>query len=83
MAEIIMKSTDVIWHQATVTRDPKGHYRRAHAGEIRDFTGVSAPYEAPEAPQLELDTAELAPQACVAAVLRMLEARGISKQPIA
>ena len=78
-----MKSTDVIWHQATVTRDPKGHYRRAHAGEIRDFTGVSAPYEAPEAPQLELDTAELAPQACVAAVLRMLEARGITKQPIA
>src|SRR6185503_17826140 len=31
-------------------RDPKGHYRRARAGEIKDFTGVDAPYEAPEQP---------------------------------
>ena len=33
-------------------RDPKGLYARARAGEIRDFTGVDAPYEAPEAPEL-------------------------------
>ena len=37
-------------------RDPKGLYRRARAGEIRDFTGISAPYEAPTAPDLLLDT---------------------------
>ncbi len=38
-------------------RDPKGHYRRARAGEISEFTGVSAPYEIPENPDLTLDTA--------------------------
>lgn len=38
-------------------RDPKGLYRRARAGEIVSFTGVDAPYEAPEAPALRLQTA--------------------------
>jgi adenylyl-sulfate kinase len=33
-------------------RDPKGLYKRARAGELSDFTGISAPYEAPEAPEL-------------------------------
>jgi bifunctional enzyme CysN/CysC len=38
-------------------RDPKGLYRRALAGEIAEFTGVSAPYEEPLAPELVIDTA--------------------------
>ncbi len=38
------------------SRDPKGLYARARAGQIADFTGISAPYEAPEAPALEIDT---------------------------
>lgn len=38
-------------------RDPKGLYKRARAGEISDFTGISAPYEPPETPELEVDTA--------------------------
>src|SRR5262245_5462838 len=37
-------------------RDPKGHYRRARAGEIKDFTGVDAPYEAPQKPSIVIDT---------------------------
>jgi adenylyl-sulfate kinase len=37
-------------------RDPKGLYARARAGEIKDFTGVSAPYEPPEKPEIELHT---------------------------
>ena len=37
-------------------RDPKGHYKKARKGEIPDFTGVSAPYEAPDNPQLVIDT---------------------------
>lgn len=37
-------------------RDPKGHYKRARAGEIKDFTGVDAPYEPPSAPELIVDT---------------------------
>lgn len=38
-------------------RDPKGLYRQARAGKLTEFTGISAPYEAPVAPQLRLDTA--------------------------
>ena len=40
-------------------RDPKGLYKRARAGEIADFTGISAPYEAPEAAELQIDTGSL------------------------
>lgn len=40
-------------------RDPKGLYKKARAGDITDFTGISAPYEAPEAPALVIDTARL------------------------
>lgn len=39
-------------------RDPKGLYKKAFAGEITDFTGVSAPYDVPESPDIVLDTAE-------------------------
>lgn len=40
-------------------RDPKGLYKKARAGEIAEFTGVSAPYEAPESPELFIDTGAL------------------------
>ena len=46
-------------------RDPKGLYARARAGEIADFTGISAPYEAPEAPELVVDTAANDVETCV------------------
>ncbi len=39
-------------------RDPRGLYKKARAGEIKDFTGVSSPYESPEAPELEIRTNE-------------------------
>ena len=39
-------------------RDPKGLYKKARAGEIPEFTGISAPYEAPERPEIVLDTDE-------------------------
>ena len=38
------------------SRDPKGLYKKARAGEIKNFTGISAPYEAPEKPELTLDS---------------------------
>jgi bifunctional enzyme CysN/CysC len=43
-------------------RDPKGLYRRARAGEIADFTGISSPYEAPIDPDIRLDTTAKAPE---------------------
>jgi len=57
-------------------RDPKGLYARADAGEIRDLTGVGSPYEAPEAPELTLDTDAMSVDAAVEAVIAALEARG-------
>ena len=47
-------------------RDPKGLYARARAGEIADFTGISAPYEPPETPELVVDTVAENVDACVA-----------------
>lgn len=49
-------------------RDPKGLYARARAGTLKDFTGVSAPYEPPVGPELELHTDQLEVTECVALV---------------
>jgi adenylyl-sulfate kinase len=57
-------------------RDPKGLYRRARAGEIQGFTGISAPYEPPENPTLRLDTQALSTEECVTRISRCLVERG-------
>jgi len=61
-------------------RDVKGMYRRARAGEIEDFTGVSAPYEPPESPDLILDTSTTSLADCVGMVLSLLRSRGGCKE---
>jgi adenylylsulfate kinase len=53
-------------------RDPKGLYAAAFAGEIEDFTGVSAPYEEPASPELRLDTTGSTPSESAAVVLARL-----------
>ncbi len=53
-------------------RDVKGLYKRARAGELKDFTGVSAKFEAPENPALRLDTSKLAVDESVAKVLELV-----------
>jgi adenylylsulfate kinase len=55
------------------SRDPKGLYRKARAGEIPDFSGISAPYEEPSAPELRLATAGQTLDESVAIVVRYLE----------
>ena len=50
-------------------RDPKGLYKKARAGEIADFTGIGAPYEEPEAPELVVDTSGSTVEASVDALL--------------
>lgn len=57
-------------------RDPKGLYRRARRGEVRDFTGVSAPYEAPTKAEVVLDTDRLDLAACVEAIVSHLRTNG-------
>jgi len=59
------------------TRDPKGLYRKAKAGEIKEFTGVSAPYEEPLRPELVIDTGELSVDAGVQVVIEELRRRGL------
>ncbi|HEX2581249.1 MAG TPA: adenylyl-sulfate kinase [Dongiaceae bacterium] len=54
-------------------RDPKGLYRRARKGEIKDFTGIDAPYEEPEKAELVIDTENRSIQECVDEVLRYVE----------
>jgi adenylylsulfate kinase len=58
-------------------RDVKGLYAKARQGLISDFTGISSPYEAPENPELTLDTSELTLEQCVEKVLSLLGDRGI------
>jgi len=60
-------------------RDPKGLYKKARAGEIKGFTGIDDPYEAPANAELVINTGELSLEASVAAVLDMLEARDLLK----
>lgn len=60
-----------------MSRDTKGLYAKAIAGEVAHFTGVSDPYEEPEAPELRLDTAGAEPSASAAAVLDRLQALGL------
>ncbi len=62
-------------------RDPKGLYKKARAGEITDFTGISAPYEAPEKPELTLPTGNLSVDACVEAVVTYLNQQGFLQAP--
>ena len=54
-------------------RDPKGLYKKARAGEIKGFTGIDDPYEAPENPELVLNAAELSPQQAAQRLLEYLE----------
>lgn len=56
-------------------RDPKGLYARARRGELPRFTGVDAPYEAPESPELSLDTSSLTADQAVDRVLEVVLAR--------
>ena len=58
-------------------RDPKGLYKKARAGEIKNFTGISDPYEAPLAAEIVLNTHEMTLEQEVATLLDALEARGL------
>jgi bifunctional enzyme CysN/CysC len=57
-------------------RDPKGLYVKAREGKIKNFTGVTSPYEAPEAPEIVIDSSKISVPECVDKVIRYLEAQG-------
>ena len=58
-------------------RDVKGLYKKARAGEIPHFTGISSPYELPENPEITIDTENSSVDECVNTLLATLEQRGI------
>ena len=58
-------------------RDVKGLYKKARAGEVKNFTGIDSPYEPPEFPDVRVDTTRLSPEQTVTALLAELERRGI------
>ena len=62
-------------------RDPKGLYAKARAGKIPDFTGVSAPYEAPETPEVEVRTDQLSVAACAEKILAHLRQAWVTHRP--
>jgi bifunctional enzyme CysN/CysC len=57
-------------------RDVKGLYKKARRGELKNFTGIDSPYEAPENPELHLDTGQLTPEAAAVRVIRYLRQAG-------
>ena len=64
-------------------RDVKGLYAKAFSGEIKEFTGVSDPYEAPENPDVHIKTEGQTPEESAAQVVAALEARGLAGDAVA
>lgn len=62
-------------------RDPKGLYRKARAGQLRDFTGIDSPYELPLHPEVHLETARYSAEACADQVIAYLAERGFVQLP--
>ena len=62
-------------------RDPKGLYRRARAGEVKFFTGIDDPYEAPVEPEVELRPDRMSPPECATAIIAELRRREILAAP--
>lgn len=60
-------------------RDVKGLYKRARAGEIANFTGISSPYEEPEDPELVIDTGSQPLETCVEQLIGLLRERNVLK----
>ncbi len=62
--------------EAAEKRDPKGLYQKARAGEIKGFTGIDDPYEAPEKPEITIDTEKTSPEDAAKQILNHLEKGG-------
>ena len=63
-------------------RDPKGIYKKVRAGEIKEFTGISAPYEEPENPEIVLETDKMTEEECVESLLTYLSENSYIKRAL-
>lgn len=84
VAELVGKDKFLVVHltaneQVRIARDSKGHYAKAQAGVLPNFPGVSALYEAPEKPDLVVDSGKHSLESCVEQVLELLDRSGVLK----
>ena len=63
--------------EVAIKRDPKGLYKKALAGQIKNFTGIDDPYEEPENPEIVVETDKLSIEECVERIMSYLEQRGL------
>lgn len=61
------------------SRDPKGLYKKARAGEIKHFTGIDSPYDVPSHPEIRLDTSQSTVDECVDSLIAYLQERELIK----
>jgi bifunctional enzyme CysN/CysC len=59
-------------------RDPKGLYKKARRGELKNFTGIDSPYETPENPEMVIDTAALSAEQAADGIIRRLTEAGMT-----
>jgi bifunctional enzyme CysN/CysC len=65
------------------SRDPKGLYKKARRGELKNFTGIDSPYEPPEAPEVRIDTTARSPEEAADMIVAFLREAGILERPSA
>ena len=58
-------------------RDPKGLYKKARRGELKNFTGIDSPYEEPESPEIRIDTTRLSAEEAADVILQHLRSAGM------
>jgi bifunctional enzyme CysN/CysC len=58
-------------------RDPKGLYKKARRGDLKNFTGVDSPYEDPERPEVRIDTTQLSPEEATDVLVERLRRTGV------
>ena len=58
-------------------RDPKGLYKKARQGDLKNFTGIDSPYEQPKSPEILVDTSSLSAEQCAEHIIRLLRERGV------
>src|SRR5262249_15477706 len=62
-------------------RDVKGLYRKARSGELKNFTGIDSPYEAPEDPEVRIDTTTMDADAAAERIIAHLDSRRVTAAP--
>ncbi len=58
-------------------RDPKGLYKKARQGDLKNFTGIDSPYEQPKSPEILVDTSNMSAEQCAEQIIRILRERGV------